>query len=121
MVSSCKSDFILCVMKKNTSHVMQKNLDYCNDLTPLPHSPKFLEDGLILAMLSLKLELNNRFGKNLAKEEYLPFTTGLIAMSSLKKRSFFPIVVTPSFSSVVSSSRRLLNNAFPSISSSTNF
>ena len=72
-------------------------------------------------MLALKVELNNKLEINLAKEEYLPFTIGLIAMSSLEKRSFFAIVVIPSFSSVESSSKRLLNNAFPFISSSTNF
>ena len=44
---------------------MQKHLDYCNGLTPLPHSPKFLEGGLILAMLSLKLELNKMQGGSL--------------------------------------------------------
>lgn len=72
-------------------------------------------------MLLLKIELNNKLGNNLAKEDFLPFTTGLTAMSSREKRSFFPIVAMPSFSSVESSSKRLLNNAFPSISSSTNF
>ena len=90
-------------------------------MTLTPAFPTILEDSLILAMLALKVELNNTLENNLAKEEYLPFTTGLIAMSSLKKRSFFPIVVIPSFSSVESSSKRLLNNAFPSISSSMNF
>ena len=65
---------------------MEKNLDYCKYLHPPPLLPlpstKLLRDSLILAMLALKLLLNNTLGKNLAKEEYLPFTTGLIAMSS---------------------------------------
>ena len=83
--------------------LMEKNLDYCKYLHP--PSPKLLKDGLILAMLTLKLLLNNKLGKNLAKEEYLPFTTGLIDMSSREKRSFIPIVFTPSFSSVESTSK----------------
>ena len=77
---------------------MQKNLDYCKYLPAPPPFPKILKDGLLLAMLTLKLLLNNK--KELAKEVYLPFTTGLIAMSSREKRSFFRIVVAPSFSSV---------------------
>ena len=51
---------------------MKKNLDYCKYLHPPPPSPKLLKDGLILAMLMLKLLLNNKLGKNLAKEEYPP-------------------------------------------------
>ena len=43
-------------------------------------------------MLTLKLLLNNKLGKNLAKEEYLPFTTGLIAMNYREKRSFVPVL-----------------------------
>ena len=89
---------------------MQKNLDYCDDLTPA--FPTILEDSLILAMLALKVELNNKLENNLAKEEYLPFTIGLIAMSSLEKRSFFPIVVIPRFSSVESSSKVCLTMPF---------
>ena len=56
-------------------------------------------------MLALKLLLNNKLGKNLAKEEYLPFTTGLIAMISREKRLIILIVFTPSFSSVESTSK----------------
>ena len=84
---------------------MEKNLDYCKYLHPPPPSPKLFKDGLILAMLTLKLLSNNKLGKNLAKEDYLPFKTGLIAMSSHKKRSFIPIVSTPIFISVESTSK----------------
>ena len=87
---------------------MEKNLDYYKYLPPPlppPPSTKLLRDGLILAMLALKLLLNNKLGKNLAKEEYLPFTTGLIAMSSREKRSFIPVVFTPSFSKVEPTSK----------------
>ena len=44
--------------------LMEKNLDYCIYLHP--PSPKLLKDGLILAMLTLKLLLNNKLGKKLA-------------------------------------------------------
>ena len=47
---------------------------------PAPPFPKILKDGLILAMLTLKLLLNNK--KELAKEVYLPFTMGLIMFNS---------------------------------------
>ena len=43
--------------------LMEKNLDYCKYLHP--PSPKLLKDGLILAMLTLKLLLNNKLGKKL--------------------------------------------------------
>ena len=52
--------------------VMEKNLDYCKYLHPPPPSPKRLKAGLILAVFTLKLLLNNELGKNLAKEKYLP-------------------------------------------------
>ena len=83
---------------------MEKNLDYCKYLQLPSPFPK-TSYGLILAMLTLKLLFNNKLGKNLAKEEYLPFTTSLIDTSSREKRSFIPIVFTPSFSSVESTSK----------------
>ena len=84
---------------------MEKNLDYCKYLHPPSPFSKLLKDGLILAMLTLKLLLNDKLGKNLAKEEYLPFTTGLIAMISREKCLIVLIVFTPSFSSVESTSK----------------
>ena len=84
---------------------MEKNLDYCKYLHPPPPSPKRLKAGLILAVFTFKLLLNNELGKNLAKEKYLPFTTCLIAMSSREKRSFISIVLTPIFLSVESTSK----------------
>ena len=84
---------------------MEKNLDYCKYLHPPSPFHKLLRDGLILAMLVLKLLLNNKLGKNLAKEECLSFTMGLIAMSSREKRSFIPVVFTASFSKVESTSK----------------
>ena len=84
---------------------MEKNLDYCKYLHPPPPSPKRLKAGLILAVFTFKLLLNNELGKNLAKEKYLPFTKCLIAMSSREKRSFISIVFTPIFLSVESTSK----------------
>ena len=52
--------------------VMEKNLDYCKYLHPPPPSPKRLKAGLILAVFTLKLLLNNELEKNLATEKYLP-------------------------------------------------
>ena len=53
-VSNSKSDFIFCVIKENASYRYAEKFRLLQLLAPTPF-PKKIKDGLILAMLMLKL------------------------------------------------------------------
>ena len=59
-----------------------------------PPSQQILEESLILAMLVLKVELNNKLENNLDREEYWPFTTGLKCHCDEISLFFFPLFFT---------------------------